>query len=507
MSKIFISYKRDDKDIVFPIVEEIKNRTGVECWIDLEGIESGDQFQNIIIDAIEKADIMICMLSKKYIAPYRDELTGEIIPKKQSFPEKEVMYALSENKRIIPISIDGTRVSDCKWLKFNCGGLDSIEWSIEEQRQKFLKNIVTWTNKPCHDVHQEQAQIMNDSGPSNSEKKYDSQKSSECNNLPEEECSCILTDKKSTSPNILVKAYNKDKEGARNGCAKAQYDLGDCYLDGVCVKQSYKKAAKWYKKAAEQGFAPAQYKLGICYSKGIGVTQSYNEAFKLFQKAAVQGETDAQYNLGLCYYNGEGVTDYPEGALKWFKIAAEKGHIRAICKLGDMYKYGTGVDISYKKTIKLYRQAAELGDAEAQYELAYCYYHGHGVAKSYKKYEEWLIKAGEQGYLEAQTDLAWYYYASHPELAAKWFHKASAQGDAESKYQLGSLYLKGEGVEPSYENAFNLFLSAAFQGNEDAQYELGQLYELGKGVEQSRRKAKKWYKLAAKNGIRMQINA
>ena len=59
MAQIFVSYKRHDKDIVFPIVEEIKQKTGVGCWIDLEGIESGDQFQNVIIDAIDNADIVI----------------------------------------------------------------------------------------------------------------------------------------------------------------------------------------------------------------------------------------------------------------------------------------------------------------------------------------------------------------------------------------------------------------------------------------------------------------
>ena len=59
MARIFISYKRQDKDIVYPIVEEIKQNTGIDCWIDMEGIESGDQFQNVIIDAIDNADIVI----------------------------------------------------------------------------------------------------------------------------------------------------------------------------------------------------------------------------------------------------------------------------------------------------------------------------------------------------------------------------------------------------------------------------------------------------------------
>ena len=126
MARIFVSYKRQDKDIVYPIVEEIKQNTGIDCWIDLEGIESGDQFQNVIIDAIDNAYIVVFMLSKNFIAPYRDEITGEIELKKQTFPEKEVMYALRHNKRLIPISIDGTTVYDCKWLEFNCSGLDCI---------------------------------------------------------------------------------------------------------------------------------------------------------------------------------------------------------------------------------------------------------------------------------------------------------------------------------------------------------------------------------------------
>ena len=145
MSKIFISYKRRDKDLVFPIVREIFENTGVDCWIDLDGIESGDQFQNVIIDAIDNADIVVCMLSKNFIAPYKDEKTGNIDLRKQTFPQKEVMYALEEGKRLIPLSIDGTSVRDCKWLKFNCIGLDCIDWKKQEQREKFFRNVRHWT--------------------------------------------------------------------------------------------------------------------------------------------------------------------------------------------------------------------------------------------------------------------------------------------------------------------------------------------------------------------------
>ena len=149
MPKIFISYKRLDKDKVFPIVDQIRKETGIDCWIDLEGIESGDQFQNVIIDAIDNADIFVFMLSHNFIAPYRDERTGKIDLRKQTFPEKEVMYALRHGKRMVPASIDGTMVYDCKWLDFNCSGLDSIDWNDESQRSKLMRDLRQWAVKPA----------------------------------------------------------------------------------------------------------------------------------------------------------------------------------------------------------------------------------------------------------------------------------------------------------------------------------------------------------------------
>lgn len=154
MAQIFVSYKRHDKDIVFPIVENIKRNTGVDCWIDVEGIESGDQFQNVIIDAIDNSDIVIFMLSKNFIAPYVDETTGEVDLKKQTFPEKEVMYALRHGKRLVPISIDGTSVYDCKWLEFNCSGLDYVTWNDIAQRNKLMTNLRQWEGIGNNDIEE-----------------------------------------------------------------------------------------------------------------------------------------------------------------------------------------------------------------------------------------------------------------------------------------------------------------------------------------------------------------
>ena len=39
MERIFISYKRVDKDKIFKIKEQIESALGEKCWTDIDGIE------------------------------------------------------------------------------------------------------------------------------------------------------------------------------------------------------------------------------------------------------------------------------------------------------------------------------------------------------------------------------------------------------------------------------------------------------------------------------------
>ena len=38
--RIFVSYKRKDKEQVFALIDKIERELGVKCWVDLEGIET-----------------------------------------------------------------------------------------------------------------------------------------------------------------------------------------------------------------------------------------------------------------------------------------------------------------------------------------------------------------------------------------------------------------------------------------------------------------------------------
>ena len=60
---IFISYSRKDILKVRAIKLELEQNTNVRYWMDLDGIESGEQFKQVIISAINRSDTVLFMLS------------------------------------------------------------------------------------------------------------------------------------------------------------------------------------------------------------------------------------------------------------------------------------------------------------------------------------------------------------------------------------------------------------------------------------------------------------
>ncbi|TAH01778.1 MAG: sel1 repeat family protein, partial [Sphingobacteriales bacterium] len=98
--------------------------------------------------------------------------------------------------------------------------------------------------------------------------------------------------------------------------------------------KKYEAAILPLSKAAEQGYARAQYNLGLMYEEGIGVLQDKKEAISWYFKAAEQGVADAQYNLGIMYTKGEGVLQDKKEAVNWYRKAAEQGNAKAQYKLG-----------------------------------------------------------------------------------------------------------------------------------------------------------------------------
>lgn len=77
--------------------------------------------------------------------------------------------------------------------------------------------------------------------------------------------------------------------------------------------------------------------------------------------------------------------------------------------------------------------------------------------------------------------------------------EAAQAGIADAQYQVAIRYYNGEGVEKSFEKAFEWFLKAAEQNHGDAQFNVGRLYLLGNGVEADVEEGVRWFEKAAEN--------
>lgn len=136
---IFISYSRKDLKHAKRIKGEIENSTSIRCWMDMDGIESGSQFEETIISAIDNACVVVFLLSENSM--------------KSRWAKDEIRYAFEIGKRIVPVNID-----DCTprgWFLFRLSGLDVISYSNKDQKVKLMENLALWSNADVSSRHVE----------------------------------------------------------------------------------------------------------------------------------------------------------------------------------------------------------------------------------------------------------------------------------------------------------------------------------------------------------------
>ena len=345
MAQIFISYKRNNKEIVFKIVKRIESRLGVKCWIDVEGIESNSQFISKICHAIEDAKIVIFMHSAEH----------HNINYEEDYTIKELNYARHCNKRIILLKIDDAPLKN--YFLFEYGNKNYRLASDMDQFEAMLNDIAKWLNIQIPDrTDITDALVLFQRG-----QKYASEQN-------------------------YIEAVKFYRMAAEQGNAEAQNSLGYCYGNGLGIEKDLIESAKWHRLSAEQGNGDGQYNLALLYSEVWGRS---TDAITWFQKAANQGHTEAQTSLALRYFMGKGIEQNLSEALKWCRTAAAQGGQRAKAILGNCYYRGFGVAQDYTEAIKWFRQAAEQGEVMAQKALGDCYYNGHGVAQDYTEAIKW----------------------------------------------------------------------------------------------------------------------
>lgn len=127
-NEVFISYSRKDFEKVKTVKEEIDRLVGIDCWMDLNGIESGDWFKKVIISAINRHNTLLFMLTPNSM--------------NSQFAMKELGFAASKGKRIILVDLEHTLLND-EFL-FDYSDKDNIDWNDPLQHEKLLNNLRTW---------------------------------------------------------------------------------------------------------------------------------------------------------------------------------------------------------------------------------------------------------------------------------------------------------------------------------------------------------------------------
>jgi len=79
-------------------------------------------------------------------------------------------------------------------------------------------------------------------------------------------------------------------------------------------------------RAAKNGNAKAQFDLALMYATGRGVQKNERVAFNWFHKSARNNYAPAKHYMGLSFLQGRGVRRQKELARYWFRLATKQGY-------------------------------------------------------------------------------------------------------------------------------------------------------------------------------------
>jgi tetratricopeptide (TPR) repeat protein len=200
---------------------------------------------------------------------------------------------------------------------------------------------------------------------------------------------------------------------------------------------------------------------------------------------------------------------YPYGESNLRQLCVDRRIYNDIKRLEEGKKsYILG--LNYKKVgntgeaLKSFTQASKTGVTKAFYELGLMYEKGNGVQKNIpqaiKYYEEATHTNNDQERGDAFVSLGMLYWKGAEDLKQD-FDKAlqyfkSAGVHKEALYNMGCMYLEGEGIQQSSKIAINFFERAFSLGSLEAYTKLGYIYLKGIGIPKDLEKANHYLSIA-----------
>ncbi|KAL4970468.1 ubiquitin ligase complex subunit HRD3 [Aspergillus stella-maris] len=284
--------------------------------------------------------------------------------------------------------------------------------------------------------------------------------------------------------------------------------------------QDFKQAFQWYENLASwHGNSTAQYMLGFMYATGIGGAVGRDQAKALLYHtfAAEGGNTRSEMTLAYRNHAGIGAPRDCDEATYYYKQVADKaieyyrsgppgGHsmiresYRWADEEGGVYGEGASVSSSGPNALRDGSGSSEAsledileyldlmsrkGEVKATFSLGKMHYEGtRGLPRNYKKAMRYFKQVTKR-YWNKDGSLN----PNHPSGIEKLASKAAGH--------IGLMFLRGEGVEQSFETAYTWFKLGLANGDALCQHSIGLMYLHGYGLQQDAFKASSYFKPAA----------
>lgn len=302
------------------------------------------------------------------------------------------------------------------------------------------------------------------------------------------------------------------------------------FLDGILPLERYER----YSKAAAQDDAFALSELGnIDLVNGFygHDEERRQKGIRCLEKAAELGEKGSATFLGYCYKNGNyGFEQNMNKAVTWFKKGADMDDMVGKIEYENAIRDGfaevpsqngpedqertTYIDEDFnQEKYEILEHDAMKGIPLALYEygmVEMIYGNMKGAADRKIKGFAYLEKAVEKGSAAAATYIGTIYhegkfgYPKDMTKAVSWYQKGAEMGDPQGMSNYAVALQNGEGgVQKDYAKAFELIRKAADAGLGIAQYNAALALHAGRGTAIDRKLAKKYFQMAAANGIEM----
>lgn len=264
------------------------------------------------------------------------------------------------------------------------------------------------------------------------------------------------------------------KKSAIKGCVNAEYFYAVILLN----QEQYEQSSSFLMTASNKGHKEASMQLAFMRLYGCGCKVQFKEAYDIFKK--FEADPQARIGLGIMCENGFYVEKNYQLALEYYRsLQGTPREPDGIAREAYMVLVGHGFpNPDEMKAIEMFERTitstqildpdSDLGN-ESTLGTAYYYY--------------LTIRTKTEEAINILTDLSY------------------RRKDMYAREKLALIYLKGIQVQPNVEKAISLFKSSAAQGNRDSLYHLGLMYLSGKNVgEVNNQQAAQYLKKSAKLG-------